>query len=297
MYQAKALGPGHYAIFDPTMHSSVVQRLDTENALRHAIEQEQLRLHYQPIVSLATGQVAGFEALVRWQHPQRGLIAPGDFIPIAEETGLIIPLGWWVLRAACRQMRHWQEQVDTAQALTIGVNLSSKAFMRDDVVEQIQQILQETGLAATSLKIEITENVMMDHAETTIATLEALRDLGIQLCIDDFGTGYSSLRYLHRFPIKILKIDRSFISNLNNDIESAIITQSIVMLSHTLGLEIVAEGIETDEQLAYLQELHCEYGQGYRFARALASDAVEALLRTTAAQQTACRLLPELVAS
>ncbi len=281
MYRAKARGPGHYAVFDTTMHSSVVQRLDTENALRHAIEQEQLRLYYQPIVSLSTGQVAGFEALVRWQHPQRGLISPGDFIPIAEETGLIIPLGWWVLRAACRQMRHWQEQVAGAQALTIGVNLSSKAFMRDDIVEQIRQILQETGLAAAGLKIEITENVMMDHVETTITKLTRLRDLGVQLCIDDFGTGYSSLRYLHRFPIQTLKIDRSFVGTLNVNDESAAITQSIVMLSHTLRKETVAEGIETMAQLRYLQELHCEYGQGYFFSRPVDPITAEKMLTAT----------------
>lgn len=281
MYQAKAQGPGHYAIFDTAMHSSVVQRLDTENALRHAIDQQQLRLHYQPIVSLATGRVAGFEALVRWQHPQRGLIPPSEFIPIAEETGLIIPLGWWVLREACTQMCRWRTEFPKLQPLTIGVNLSSKTFMRSDVVEQIHQILQETGLDAASLKLEITENVMMDYVETTITTLTRLRNLGVKLCIDDFGTGYSSLRYLHRFPIQTLKIDRSFVRSLQIDDESTAITQSILMLGHMLRKEIIAEGIETPEQLRYLQNLHCEYGQGYLFSRPVDGATAATFLMTT----------------
>jgi diguanylate cyclase (GGDEF)-like protein/PAS domain S-box-containing protein len=297
LHQAKAQGRNRYTIFDATMRAHVLEQLHLEAAFRRAIEREELRLHYQPIIALDTCTIVGFEALLRWQHPQRGLLPPSEFLRIAEEAGLMVQTGWWIVHEACRQLQAWHTQFPNLRPLSVSVNLSGSELTRSDVVERIRQTLADTGLDAHSLKLEITENVMMDHAETTIATLEALRDLGIQLCIDDFGTGYSSLRYLHRFPIKILKIDRSFISNLNNDIESAIITQSIVMLSHTLGLEIVAEGIETDEQLTYLQELHCEYGQGYRFARALASDAVEALLRTTAAQQTACRLLPELVAS
>ncbi|MFP4437748.1 MAG: EAL domain-containing protein [Chloroflexaceae bacterium] len=297
LHQAKAQGRNRYTIFDATMRAHVLEQLHLEAALRRAIEREELRLHYQPIIALDTCTIVGFEALLRWQHPQRGLLPPSEFLRIAEEAGLMVQIGWWIVHEACRQLQAWHTQFPNLRPLSVSVNLSGSELTRSDVVERIRQTLEDTGLDAHSLKLEITENVMMDHAETTIATLEALRDLGIQLCIDDFGTGYSSLRYLHRFPIKILKIDRSFISNLNNDIESAIITQSIVMLSHTLGLEIVAEGIETDEQLAYLQELHCEYGQGYRFARALASNAIEALLRTTAAQQTSCRLLPELVAS
>ncbi len=297
LHQAKAQGRNRYTIFDATMRAQVLEQLHLEAALRRAIEREELRLHYQPIIALNTCTIVGFEALLRWQHPQRGLLPPSEFLRIAEEAGLMVQIGWWIVHAACRQLRAWHTQFPDLRPLSVSVNLSGSELTRSDVVERIRQTLEDTGLDAHSLKLEITENVMMDHAETTIATLEALRDLGIQLCIDDFGTGYSSLRYLHRFPIRILKIDRSFVSNLNNDIESAIITQSIVMLSHTLGLEIVAEGIETDAQLAYLQELHCEYGQGYRFARALASDAIEALLRTTAAQQTSCRLLPELVAS
>jgi len=296
LHQAKAQGRNRYTIFDATMRAHVLEQLHLEAALRRAIEREELRLHYQPIIALDTCTIVGFEALLRWQHPQRGLLPPSEFLRIAEEAGLMVQIGWWIVHEACRQLHAWHTQFPDLRPLSVSVNLSGSELTRSDVVERIRQTLEDTGMDAHSLKLEITENVMMDHAETTIATLEQLRDLGIQLCIDDFGTGYSSLRYLHRFPIKILKIDRSFVSNLNNDIESAIITQSIVMLSHTLGLEIVAEGIETDEQLAYLQELHCEYGQGYRFACALDSDAIEALLRTTAEQQTSCRLLPELVA-
>jgi EAL domain-containing protein (putative c-di-GMP-specific phosphodiesterase class I) len=230
----------------------------------------------------------GFEALVRWYHPQRGIVSPGAFIPIAEETGLIVPLSWFVLREACRQMVAWQRRYPEQHDLTISVNLSGKALMWVDVVDQLRHILEETGLDARSLKLEITENVMVDHAETTIDTLSRLRALGVSLGIDDFGTGYSSLRYLHRFPIQTLKIDGSFIDRLCMDAESAAIVQSIVMLSHALQIEVVAEGIETEQQLAALHELHCEYGQGYLFARPLDSAAAEALLISWAAPAVGC---------
>jgi diguanylate cyclase (GGDEF)-like protein/PAS domain S-box-containing protein len=279
MFSARALGPGRYAVFDATMHTQVMRRLDTEGALRRAIEHEELCLYYQPVVSLATGQITGFEALVRWQHPRRGILAPGEFIPIAEETGLILPLNWWVIRQACQQVGKWQQRFPHRPSFTVAINLSAQAFAHNNLVDQIVQALQESNLQASSLKIEITENMMMDNAESTIKTLKRLCDLGVQLCIDDFGTGFSSLRYLHRFPLHILKIDRSFVRNLSVDTESAAIIQSIVTLSHTLGKAVIAEGVETVEQLRYLQSLNCEYGQGYLFSRPVDSSMAEKVLK------------------
>lgn len=278
MYRAKALGPGRYVVFDAAMHAYVLQQLDTEAALRRAIENQELRLHYQPIVELISRKIVGFEALVRWQHPTRGLIYPDEFIPTAEETGLIIPLGWWVLHEACRQMNCWHTSFPDHRPLRINVNLSSRAFKHFNVVDQIRQIIQQSGLAPESLNLEITESTMMEHDETTIYTLTHLRDLGIQVCIDDFGVGYSSLRYLHRFPVQSLKIDRSFVWTLNLDAESAAIIQSIIMLSKALGKEVVAEGIETEAQLVYLQQIGCDYGQGFFFSRPVEREAAERLL-------------------
>jgi diguanylate cyclase (GGDEF)-like protein/PAS domain S-box-containing protein len=284
MYRAKALGPGHYVIFDPAMHLSAVERLHTENELRRAIEQDELLVYYQPIVALATGQIAGFEALVRWQHPRRGLLMPGDFIPIAEETGLIVPLGWWVLRAACRQMAAWQQHYSRLHPLSIAVNLAGQSFLHSDVVERVVSILHETGLDPGSLKLEITESMLMNHTQETVMRLQRLRDRGIQLSLDDFGTGYSSLRYLHRFPIHILKIDRSFVSRLHIDEESTAITQMIVTLGQTLGKAIVAEGIETDLHLRYVQDLGCHYAQGFLFSQAVTGSAAGAWLEAESQQ-------------
>jgi EAL domain-containing protein (putative c-di-GMP-specific phosphodiesterase class I) len=282
LHAAKALGIGRYEVFDTSMHDYALRRLHNEAALRQAIDNEEFRVYYQPIVDLSTRRLVGFEALVRWYDPQRGLVPPDEFIPLAEKTGLIVQIGWVVLRKACHQMRLWREQFPDLRPLTISVNLSGREVMSSDLVQHIQQILQETELDPGSLKLEITESIMVDHAETTIAMLNMLRDMGIQLSIDDFGTGYSSLRYLHRFPIHTLKIDRSFISMLHTDDESQAITQSIVALSHTLGMDVIAEGIETDEQLAYLRGLGCDYGQGYLFAQPVEGDAAASLLETEA---------------
>lgn len=279
LQKARIFGRNYYCIFDTEMHASMLERLHIEAALRRVLERQELRVYYQPIVDLRNSQIVGFEALIRWQHPQRGLLFPGEFLPIAEETKLALPIGWWVISEACRQLHSWQRIFPAIRPLTISVNLSATALACGDVVERFRQILDTTGLAADSLKLEITEGVMMDNAETTITTLTRLRHLGIQLCIDDFGTGYSSLRYLHRFPIQTLKIDRSFVSTLGTDADSTFITQSIVTLSHTLGIEVVAEGIETVAHLAYLQSLHCEYGQGFFFARAVDPIQAEALLK------------------
>ncbi len=278
MYRAKMMGPNQYAVFDIAMHAHMLERLDMEESLRRAVEKDELCLHYQPIVELDSGMITGFEALVRWMHPQRGMLFPNEFLHVAMETGLIVQLDWWIVREACRQMCQWVHQFPHRTPLSINVNLSNQAFMDTTTVEKVSHILQETGLDASMLKLEITEHIMMENVETTIMTLNHLCDLGIQLCIDDFGTGYSSLLYLHRFPFQTLKVDKSFVYDLNGDAESAAITQSIVLLSHMLQKDVVAEGIETVEQLRYLQDLRCEYGQGYLFSRAVAPALVEQLL-------------------
>lgn len=274
MYRAKAQGRARYEIFHPGMHINAVALLQLETDLRRAIDRQELCLHYQPIISLKNLQIVGFEALIRWQHPQRGMIYPGEFISLAEETGLINPISDWSLREACYQMRQWEAQF--SQPLTVSVNLSSQQFT-PQITTQVQQILQETGLAPQRLKLEITESILMENAESAIETLTELRKLGIQLAIDDFGTGYSSLSYLHRFPIDTLKIDRSFISKVDTDGEQLAIVRTIITLAWNLGMEVVAEGIETSKQLSQLRSLHCEYGQGYLFARPLAEEAVNQL--------------------
>ncbi len=293
MYRAKALGKNRYAIFNKTMHRHAVQRLQVETDLRQSILRQELRLYYQPIVSLATGRITGFEALVRWQHPTRGLVSPSEFIPVAEETGLIIPIGEWVLREACVTGRDWQLAFPN-EHLTISINLSGRQFVQPDLIETIDQILQETGVERQNVKLEITEGAIMENAESSVETasgkspteiLEHLRLLGVQLGIDDFGTGYSSLSRLYRFPINTLKIDQSFIKRMdsssaesNNDRCPSKIVRAIVMLAHNLGLDVIAEGIETPEQLSGLRELGCEFGQGYFFSKPVALAKAEALI-------------------
>lgn len=277
MYRAKTQGRGRYEIFHPRMHSSAVALLQMETDLRRALEREELKLYYQPIISLRTNRLVGFEALIRWQHPQEGLISPDRFVPIAEETGLITPIGWWVLREACTQMRQWQRQFTNWQSLTVNVNLSSKQFT-PLLVEGVRQILEETGLEAQYLKLEITESVLLSHAESAITTLTQLKHLGIQLAIDDFGTGYSSLSYLHRLPIDTIKVDQSFIQRVDVDGEQLAIVRTIIMLAWNLGMEVIAEGIETPKQLAQIRSLRCEYAQGYFFSRPHDTQTIEALL-------------------
>ncbi|HEY9859025.1 MAG TPA: EAL domain-containing protein [Candidatus Obscuribacterales bacterium] len=280
MYRAKSLGRACHEVFDRTMHLRAVELLHLETDLRRAIERQELQLYYQPIVSLTTGKIHGFEALIRWQHPERGLISPAEFIPVAEETGLIVPIGLWVLREACQQTQKWQKQFSDNFPLTISVNLSGKQFSQPDLIEQIEQILQATSLDARSLKLEITESVMMENAESAAKMLLKLKALGVQLHIDDFGTGYSSLSYLHRFPIDQLKIDCSFVKRMGVDDESAEIVRAIVTLAHNLGMHVTAEGVETAEQLMHLRTLECEYGQGYFFFKPLTEKVVEKLILT-----------------
>jgi diguanylate cyclase (GGDEF)-like protein/PAS domain S-box-containing protein len=272
MYRAKMLGKARHEVFDKTMHALAMNLLQMESDLRRAVERDEFYLQYQPIITLETGAVRGFEALVRWCHPERGMVSPDDFIPIAEETGLIIPIGQWVLEEACRQIHRWQEELPQYPPLQISVNLSVKQFMNADLIEHIKEALEETGVDPHSLKLEITESMVMENVEAAIAMMEQLRKLGIELSIDDFGTGYSSLSYLHRFPISTLKIDRSFVSRMTVNNENAEIVRTIIMLARSLKMDVVAEGVETAEQLAQLKALDCEYGQGYYFSKPLVAD-------------------------
>ncbi len=277
MNRAKALGKARYEVFNQTMHNQAMARLQLEIDLRSALERQELQVYYQPIVSLNNGRIAGFEALVRWQHPQRGWVSPAEFIPVAEETGLIIPLGWWVLRQACRQIHIWQQQVPVHSPLIVSVNISGKQLTQSHLVTQIKQILRETGLDASSLKLEITESVLVDNIEAAVPILKQLKALGIGLSIDDFGTGYSSLSYLHQMPIDTLKIDRSFVHDVDCDPEKIEIIRTVVGLSWNLGMNVVAEGVETKKQMYQLQALNCDYGQGYFFSRPVNAKAAKAL--------------------
>jgi EAL domain-containing protein (putative c-di-GMP-specific phosphodiesterase class I) len=278
--RAKASGKARHEVFVTGMRIEMMTRMQLETDLRRALERQELHLHYQPLIALKTGKIAGFEALLRWHHPQRGFIPPIEFIPVAEETDLIIPIGQWIIEAACRQLKTWQEQFPKKPALHMSINLSGKQFGQPDLVERIEQTLQETGLEGHSLKMEITESIAMTDVESTIAVMLRLKALNLQLSIDDFGTGYSSLSYLHRFPTSTIKVDRSFVSRMGYESEDAHIVQTIVLLGHNLGMEIVAEGIETSDQLASLRKLDCEYGQGYFFAKPLSPEAMVALLKT-----------------
>ena len=278
MYRAKERGTKtRYAIFDFVMYDKTLQLLHLESDLRRAIECQEFCLHYQPITSLVSGKLIGFEALVRWQHPERGLIFPTKFISITEDTGLIIPLGEWVLHEACRQMHAWQMEFPTASPLNISVNLASKQIKEANFIQQIELILAETGLDGSCLKLEITEGTLMEYVEETINTLLQIKAKKIQLSIDDFGQGYSSLSYLHRFPIDTLKIDRSFVSLMNSD-DNFEIVRTITTLAHTLGMDVIAEGVETSEQLAQLKGLGCEFGQGYFFSKPLNGGSAQAMI-------------------
>ena len=282
MYQAKNGGRARCAVFDRQMNAQAMERMELEGDLRRAIAQDELVLHYQPIVSLASGALQEVEALVRWEHPRRGLIAPLTFIPIAEESGLIVPLGLWVLRTACRQTRQWQQEHPQESPLVVGVNLSGRQLEQPGLVAQVSAVLAETGLPATSLKLEITESVMVANAEETTARMQELKALGVRLAVDDFGTGYSSMAYLGAFPIDTLKIDRAFVSKMDEP-EGEAILQAIITLAHSLHLQITTEGIETQDQWQRLQALGCERGQGYYFARPQTSEALAAMLAETAA--------------
>jgi len=266
MYRAKDTGKARHELFHSTMHTRAVALLKLENDLRRAIERQEFCVHYQPIVALGTEMLAGFEALVRWNHPERGLVQPDEFISLAEETGLITEIGAWVLRESCTQLRAWQTAVGR-ESLTMSVNLSGKQLTQTDLIHQIESIIAESGINPIYLRLEITESAVMENAELARNTLLQLRTLGVQLSIDDFGTGYSSLSYLHKFPVNNLKIDRSFIGRMAAGDENSEIVKTICTLANNLGMEVVAEGVETREQLDLLRSLECEYGQGFFFSR------------------------------
>lgn len=277
MYRAKAREKGGYVVFDTTMREEAILRLELETDLRWAIERGEFQMFYQPIVRLSTGEISGFEALIRWEHPRKGWISPNVFIPVAEETGAIERIGEWALIQACSQLRSWKKQFPTYPSLKMSVNLSGKQLTQN-LSDRVEQILQETGVDGWDLKLEITETALVEDPEGAIAILDRLKALDIQLCIDDFGTGYSSLSYLHRFPVDVLKIDRSFItkmSPLNDDSE---IVRTIVTLAHTLGLDVIAEGIETLDSMHELELLRCKYGQGYFFSEPVNGEAAALLL-------------------
>jgi diguanylate cyclase (GGDEF)-like protein len=268
LYRAKAKGRGRYEVFDETMNAQALERLELEADLRAALERGEFMVYYQPKIALATGRVEGLEALVRWQHPRRGLITPAAFIPLAEETGLIRPLGQWVLEEACRQTQQWHQHMPGLQVVT-SINLSARQFQQPTLVEDVAAALRQSGVDPACIQLEITESVAMEDAEAAVAVLQQLKALGVQLAIDDFGTGYSSLAYLKRFPVDELKIDRAFVSGLLQDSEDASIVNAVASLGHALNLSIVAEGIETADESRQVQALGCEIGQGYYFAEPL----------------------------
>ena len=287
MYHAKVMGGGRTAAFEPAMHLVALASLQLENDLRRALKGQELLLYYQPIIDLSLGRLVGFEALVRWQHPKRGLVSPGEFIPIAETTGLIVPMGAWILYEACRQLREWQvslladrssEIAEVYSDLSISVNLAGVQLAHPGLVELLDQVLDDTGLEGRYLKLEITETAIASAPESVRGMLLQLKQRQIQLCIDDFGTGYSSLSRLHRLPIDTLKIDRSFVINMSDQEGSMEIVRTILSLARNLGMDAIAEGIETAEQLAQLRKLGSEYGQGYYFRRPLDAASAAALL-------------------
>jgi diguanylate cyclase (GGDEF)-like protein len=278
MYRAKALGKGRYAIFDQEMYAQTIHLSQVETDLRYALERQEFLLYYQPITCLKTKQILGFEALLRWQHPTRGLIFPDQFITIAEDSGLIIPIGEWVLQEACQQLYNWHLQFPNVEPLSISVNLSIKQIKQYNFLSTLDQILTDTGLQGEHLRLELTESMLMDQSEKTMKLLSSIKDRKVQFSIDDFGTGYSSLSYLHHFPIDTLKIDRSFVNQINAEGNHDEIVKTIITLAHSLGMKAIAEGVETEHQSTHLKNLSCEAAQGYFFSKPIPAQAAEAML-------------------
>ncbi|MEA5628128.1 putative bifunctional diguanylate cyclase/phosphodiesterase [Nostoc sp. UHCC 0251] len=282
LYQAKQQGRSQYQFYSPEINAQLQERLTLENELHGALERNEMLVYYQPLIDLHSGQVTAMEALIRWQHPTLGMISPAKFIPIAEANGAIVPIGEWVLRTACAQNRAWQLAGFTP--IRISVNLSARQFEQPYLVEIVNQILEETGLQASDLELEVTESFLMGNIERSVKTLKQLRELGICLALDDFGTGYSSLNYLKRFPVNMLKIDRSFVQDVTSNPDSAAVTDAIIALAKSLRLNITAEGIETQEQLDYLQMRGCDEGQGFYFSRPVPADIIAPMLQKSSQQ-------------
>jgi EAL domain-containing protein (putative c-di-GMP-specific phosphodiesterase class I) len=284
VYEAKAAGGDGYRVFNPAMRAAVVDRAELEDDLRDALQRDELRLRYQPIVELASGRIVGLEALVRWQHPTRGLLAPGSFIPLAEQTGLIAPIGAWVLRRACGQTRTWQTTLPGCERLGISVNVSAVQLARSQLVDEVTAILQATGLNPSMLTLELTEHLLVSNSNVTGSALTALDGMGVRLAIDDFGTGYSSLSYLRDLPVDALKIDKAFVDDIAITPDAEALARAVVTLASTFGLDTVAEGIEHAEQVDCLRRLGCRLGQGYHYAEPLVDHQITTLL---ASQQMA----------
>ncbi len=278
MYKAKSNGKARHEVFNDQMHTRAIEALTLENELRRALDRGEIKPYYQPIIALESGKIVGFEALARWIHPARGLISPADFIPLAEETGLIVQIGHTILKQACTEIVRWQKEFDLPE-LTISVNLSGKQFKQATLIDDIKEILFETKLHPHFLKMEITETIVMEDTATAVGMLKQLKGIGVEISIDDFGTGYSSLSYLHRFPFDYIKIDRSFVSRMTMDRESMGIVKTIISLAAELGKSVIAEGIEKKEDHRLLNTLGCEYGQGYLFSKPVDAFSAAELLK------------------
>ncbi|BBD68149.1 response regulator receiver modulated diguanylate cyclase/phosphodiesterase [Nostoc commune NIES-4072] len=278
MYRAKAQGRAKYHVFNPAMHQEAIQLLELENDLRRAVERQEFLVYYQPIISLVTGRISGFEALVRWQHPIRGLVSPIEFIPVAEETGLINAINTWVLQSACHQLSIWQHYPVTPEPLTMSVNLSARLFLQPNLVEQIDRIISENKINPAYLELEITESVIMENTNAIEIILQQLKQRQIKLIMDDFGTGYSSLSYLHSFPFNALKIDKSFVKRMQENKENMGLVPAMIGIANSMGMSAIAEGVETQEQLIQLRSLNCNFAQGYLFSKPIEQQLVIKLL-------------------
>lgn len=278
MYQAKTKGKARYEIFDSKMHANILMRLQLEADMRNAIEHEEFRMHYQPIIDLTNEGIIGFEALIRWDHPKRGRLYPLEFIPLAEETGMIIAIGDWLILESCKQLKQWQDLYRSDPPLKMSLNVSGKQFSQSSFIQKLENVIQETGINGSSLTLEITESIIMDDPDSAITMLNTLKEMGIQIHIDDFGTGYSSLSYIDRFPVSALKIDRSFIDKMNNSSESLEIIKAIIALAANLKIDVIAEGLELADQLAKIKDLNCHYGQGFFFAKPMSPDDIDKLM-------------------
>ncbi|HMT62880.1 MAG TPA: EAL domain-containing protein, partial [Microthrixaceae bacterium] len=278
LHEAKLRGRDRTAVFNGRLRERAVDRINVETGLRRALRRDELRVYYQPQVDLSTGRISGVEALARWQHPEHGLLGPGEFVSIAEQSGLIVPIGAWILQRACEQLAEWAETLPHGHELTMGINLSGRQLIHPDLVDEIVAITTETGVNPAKVELEITESILLDDVDRSIKVLTDLKSHGLKLALDDFGTGYSSLTYLRRFPIDVVKIDRSFVDGIGDDPDNAAIVRSVVELAKTLGLTCIAEGIETDDDLAQIRDLGCDVAQGFLIAQPLSAADAERLI-------------------